>query len=167
MEQNLNHDNNEMINFYETDFIKNKNLEDFEKNKYILDVIKTSYDIDNFIKLLDDYKHNKKYVKCYLNVLNFDLIWCNSDCYIHKNIHANKTINKYLQSRIDLFNLHVTQPPILFFDDIHNFIFKFDNGRHRYANLRDLGCIKIPVLIHNKIYKKNFEYIKSSNILFL
>jgi hypothetical protein len=61
---------------------------------------------------------------------------------------------KYLGSRRDLINLRVYKPPII----VINFDgqIEFENGRNRFANLRDLGVKFMPFIV----YKEDLAEIK-------
>ena len=71
---------------------------------------------------------------------------------------------KYVQSRRDLLNLKVSRPPEIYISNYDNMFGKytefmaiyFRDGRHRFANMRDMGAVKIPVIID----KTNYELFK-------
>ena len=51
--------------------------------------------------------------------------------------------------------MKVEKPPIIYLTDNNNI--EFINGRHRFANLRDMKCIEMPFII----YKNECEIISN------
>lgn len=83
--------------------------------------------------------------------------------YIDENINKITNINKFNESYNNLINMEVFKPPQISFADTddNNEIVCFDkiifiDGRNRFSNLRNSGCIEMPFIIE-KIYKKTFE----------
>jgi hypothetical protein len=78
---------------------------------------------------------------------------------IYENIE-NKA--KYLKSRKDLLEGNILEPPKIYYNEEKELII-FENGRHIFSNLRDLGCKKIPI-ITNKNTKKVLEELENKKV---
>ena len=103
--------------------------------------------MEELLKEWEKYK-KKGYKIVIVNVNDINKLWKKTDYYIEP---YSKT-EKYINSKYDILQKKVKEPPIIHLD-INNNI-RFTNGRHRFANLRDNNVTAIPVLINQK---KEFE----------
>ena len=75
------------------------------------------------------------------NVSKIDKLWKQTMSYVDGTI-----TKKLVNSKSDILNGKVEEPPFIGFDMSDNLT--FENGRHRFANLRDSGVKTIPILIY-------------------
>jgi len=101
------------------------------------------------------------YCMFYADINKINKLWKNDNHYISRNFKKIKNQMKYINSREDLFNLKVKEPPILSFLS-NNTTISFTNGRHRFANLRDLKAKYIPVImpLHQHHLLEKIVYIE-------
>jgi hypothetical protein len=125
-------------------------------NKIIDEVLTMwrKYDLTNLNK--NDCKI--KYMIVEYSINKIDEAWKDSTLYIPTNFDAIENKGKYQQSRIDLLMGIIKDPPKLCFDSRGGF--DFVNGRHRFANLRDLGCQTIPCIIEENDQEKMDNLLK-------
>ena len=109
----------------------NKNV---KEHMYLLDIKKNKEEIKKIIKTMHQFNTVE------LNVKQVNDSWKKTTKYIPENFIDVNNQYKYLLSRKDLFNGDVVSVPEIFKNKDGNF--EFYNGRHRFANLRDLGCDK-------------------------
>jgi len=83
-------------------------------------------------------------ITCNINKINKS--WKNSSLYISTNLFDIENKQKYIQSRKDLFNMKVDKPPFIYLNENNDI--EFINGRHRFANLRDMNCIYMPFIVY-------------------
>lgn len=125
--------------------------------------ITTKIIIDNMIKY-DVNNDNEFYEKefetiiitCNINKINNS--WKKSSLYISSNILEIENKNKYIQSKNDLLNMKVEKPPFIELIDNNDVV--FIDGRNRFANLRDMNCECIPIIIYkydNEIISKLYS----------
>lgn len=83
--------------------------------------------------------------------------WKHSTSYIdnYNNLLYSNDKAKYLGSRMDLINLRVVEPPTITLNCDGQI--EFENGRNRFANLRDLGVKIMPFIV----YKEDLLEIKN------
>lgn len=144
-----------MINFYENNIVMEFNRKFIEENLYILDF---NFDTNKCIDNMSKYKNydSKNQTIILLNVEKINSSWLKSDNYINNfNLILNENVKaKYIQSRIDMINCVVKKPPYIY---MLNENIEFENGRNRFANLRDLGVKFMPFIV----YKKDLVKIKN------
>jgi hypothetical protein len=151
----MNSINNEITNFYELEemkpFLKTND------NKYILDEIIT----ERMIKLCEDkmmlHEPNPDCIISIGNIKNINNSWKNNEKYLSENYDELECKNKYLNSRINIYNNKIDKPPEIEVDNNKNITFK--DGRHRFSNFRDLEKKTIPIIIN----KNNIEIFKKNN----
>ncbi len=81
------------------------------------------------------------------------------DLYISENYEEIKYPNKYLKSKKNLLEKKIEIPPTIMYDKEKDLI-SFEYGRHRFSNLRDLGCNKIPIIVKDKETIKKIEELE-------
>jgi len=113
----------------------------------MITIFNVNFEVPNFMFYADINKINK--------------LWKNDNQYISRNFNKINNQMKYLKSRENLFNLEVKEPPILSFLS-NNTTISFTNGRHRFANLRDLKAKYIPVImpLHQHHLLEKIVYIE-------
>lgn len=84
------------------------------------------------------------------SVSKIDELWKQTDLYID-----GKITKKLVNSKRDILNGKVEEPPIIGFDTSDQLTFQ--NGRHRFANLRDSGVKSMPILIYKEDKDKFIE----------
>ena len=126
-----------MINFYETPSFKEYEKKEYEKIKYIKDVIVEQETIDYCLKKFKEYVPKKDETLRIVNVEKINnLLKKDKYMYISEIYEEIKYKNKYLNSKKDLLEKKIEIPPIIYYDKEQDLI-KFENGRHRFSNLRD------------------------------
>ena len=134
-------------------YTKNINDEFIKNNEYLL---KEYVNTDELISVIKNYKCNNYEIIEEFNIQKINNNWKKSSSYIDKydNLLYSHVKAKYLGSRRDLINLRVYKPPII----VINFDgqIEFENGRNRFANLRDLGVKFMPFIV----YKEDLAEIK-------
>jgi hypothetical protein len=99
--------------------------------------------LNNIIDLMCEFDVTERQLTIiYVDVKSIDDKWreTDPDNYISDNIQSDK----YNNSRRDLLNNKVFAPTYMSYED--DTIFVWD-GRHRFANLRDMGAIVVPIMI--------------------
>lgn len=106
-------------------------------------------------KEANDFKH----ILVNGNVNEIDKLWKKTELYIDPFSNSNK----YINSKNDIIEGKVDVPPIISINDLdeNNLELFFENGRHRFANLRDAGVKNIPIIISND----NFDLFKKLNLI--
>jgi hypothetical protein len=91
----------------------------------------------------NDYKH----IIVNGNVNEIDKLWKKTKLYIEPFSNTKK----YINSKKDIIEGKVDIPPIITINDLdeNDLELSFENGRHRFANLRDAGVKNIPIIIAN------------------
>ena len=107
-----------------------------------------SYDNEN-------YESEYKIMIIFCNINKINNSWKKSLLYITSNISELENKDKYIQSKKDLLSMKVEKPPFIYLTDDNNI--EFIDGRHRFANLRDMNCKKMPFII----YKTEYEIISN------
>ena len=81
------------------------------------------------------------------NVNQIDELWKKTELYIEPFSNTKK----YINSKKDIIDGKVDIPPIIAINDLdkNDLQLIFQNGRHRFANLRDAGVKNIPIIITN------------------
>jgi len=154
-----------MINFYEIPSFKEYEKKEYEKIKYIKDVIIEQGIIDDCIEKFKKYEPQDGEILKIVNIDKINNLWKKDKAlYISEIYEEIKFPNKYLNSRKDLLEKNITIPPKIIYDE-ENDLISFENGRHRFSNLRDLGCKEIPVIILNEDKEKIEELLKKNIIL--
>lgn len=149
-----------MINFYEIPSFKEYEKKEYEKIKYIKDVIIEQEIIDDCIEKFKKYEPQDGEILKIVNIDKINNLWKKDKAlYISEIYEEIKFPNKYLNSRKDLLEKNITIPPKIIYDE-ENDLISFENGRHRFSNLRDLGCKEIPVIILNEDKEKIEELLK-------
>jgi hypothetical protein len=146
-EQEEQQEKGELINYYETPTFK-----EYEKNtnENINDISIEPEIIDYCIEKLKKYETKKGETLKIVNIDKINNLWKkDKDKYISENYEEIKYPNKYLNSRKDLIDKKIEIPPKIMYDEKNELIL-FENGRHRFSNLRDLGCKEIPVIVTDK-----------------
>lgn len=122
--------------------------------KIIIDNM-SKYDVNN-----DNEFYEKDFetiiITCNINKINNS--WKKSSLYISSNILEIENKNKYFQSKNDLFNMKVEKPSFIELIDNNDVV--FIDGRNRFANLRDMNCEYIPIIIYkydNEIISKLYS----------
>ena len=95
------------------------------------------------------------------NVNQIDELWKKTELYIKPFSNTKK----YINSKKDIIDGKVDIPPIIAINDLDdndldksNLKLIFENGRNRFANLRDAGVENMPIIIANyqmKSFKKS------------
>ena len=93
------------------------------------------------------------------NVKNIDSSWKKDK---ENYLEPYKQTEKYYNSKVDILNEKVNIPPIIHLSGINGSI-SFQNGRHRFANLRDSGVKTIPIVIRIQ-YLKDFKKLGFVNL---
>lgn len=114
---------------------------------------------DKILKCLDlmkkyEPKPNEKII--IVNLKKINNLWKKDENYLCDDYKKIINKNKYLWSRLDLIEENIIEPPAIIYDEDDDLI-RFINGRHRFSNLRDLGCEEIPVIIIDKITLDKIE----------
>jgi len=145
------------INSYE-------NLEKQEKElENILEKEVSEEIIENCINLMDKYKPKKEEIKIYANVKKINELWKkDKSLYISKIYENIENKAKYLNSRKDLIEGNISEPPKIYYNEEKELII-FENGRHIFSNLRDLRCKKILIITDVKT-KKILEELENNKI---
>lgn len=129
--------NNECFNFYNS--IPKEDTKRLESEVFKLEF--TNEKINEILNLM------KKPNTRILDVNSIDELWKNEETYLSRQYEELLRKGKYLQSRKNLYNLKVHSPPIICLEENR---VSFINGRHRFANLRDLGVEKMPFIIEDE-----------------
>ena len=154
-----------MINFYETPSFKEYEKKEYEKIKYMEDVIIEQEIIDDCIEKFKKYKCKKGEKLKIVKIDEINNLWKkDKDKYISEIYEEIKYKNKYLNSKKDLLEKKIEIPPIIYYDEEKDLI-TFENGRHRFSNLRDLGCKEIPVIVNNNETIKKIEELEKNDII--
>lgn len=150
-----------MINFYEIPKIKESIENEVEKIKYIKDVDVDQETINYCMEKFKEYVPKKGETLKIVNVEKINNLWKkDKDMYINEIYEEIKYPLQYLKSRDNLLKKKIIEPPRIVYDEEQDLI-TFENGRHRFSNLRDLGCKEIPVIvIDNETIKKIEELEK-------
>ena len=113
-------------------------------NDIINDLIMTfkNFDLDG---KNDDMNNKLSLISIDINKLDDDWKNSNENQYISRNFSELENQKKYICSLQDIINNDVLDPPIIDIKD--NFVY-FENGRHRFSNLRDIGVKTIPILVY-------------------
>lgn len=130
-------------------FIKNM-IEGYKQS-----ISSDNYDNDEFDEV-DDFDKFNKYELFVCNINEINELWKHNEFYICDDINKLNNKYKYMQSRIDLYNNRVKYPPKVRLANLNNLKssrecikIKFNNGKNRFSNLRDMGSKYIPILIPN------------------
>ena len=130
------------INFHKTSKKENLNLENIKSRMVLQDDLKETHTlVEVDVKKLDE-------------LLQLDNVSSLAQC---KNDERFKNFYEYLET-----GLNIHSPIIVFCNDVDNkFGVHIEDGRHRFAILRDMGMKKIPVAVSNNSLKflKKFELI--------
>jgi hypothetical protein len=134
-------------NLYDLPEIKKRNQNFIDINIYLLE---TNINTNQIIDTLKQYKCKKGYTKVILDTTKVDNSWKKSKLYLtnYENLPHLNDKAKYLGSRKNLFEGNVIEPPKININDEGNV--EFENGRNRFANLRDLGVEFIPFIVCKK-----------------
>jgi hypothetical protein len=118
---------------------------DIQNKEYILNESIPYHTIMCTINKMLNYECNDYEILIMLNIKKLNDSWQLSDNYIdtYNNLSFGKL--KYINSRFDLINFNIEEPPYIYRNDTNNI--EFYNGRHRFSNLRDIGIINIPCII--------------------
>lgn len=107
--------------------------------------------IDRLMEKIDTYQTPfREYCKMKCDIQKVDALWKGSSFYIDREMKTAK----YVNSRRDLWKGRVKEPPIIEWRDGWIEIVK---GRHRFANLRDMGYKEIWILFHERDETKLLE----------
>lgn len=95
-----------------------------------------------------------------LSVKKVNKSWKNTRDYIgcFDSIKYSSSKIKMLNSKRDIIEFKVINPPYIYIDDAGNI--DFYNGRNRFANLRNANVLEMPFVIEKKDYKKLVKTIK-------
>lgn len=133
----------------------------YEVQQDVLNIVLSDQELQ---KIISNMKHNPsndhsdvKYQIINADVSKLDNLWRHSfppDLYLSPIYDELRQPLKYYNSRCDLLNHKVVTSPIISYDyDDATLLINFVNGRHRFANIRDLGGKVIPILVNkNHIY---------------
>jgi hypothetical protein len=145
---------------------ESKDFKEYYKNIIdnfdINDLKFTDENVKKYYNLLNVYK-TEKYSKiiCYIDKINNK--WKKD---VSRHIGTYDTIEDKLKycSRKDIIELNKNAllPPIAYYD-INKDSIVFINGRNRFANMRDMGAVKMPIWI-SKSDKKVFEQFVEFNL---
>jgi len=147
----------DIINFYDLPEIKKRNQKFIETNIHLL---QTNINTEQIIDTLKQYKCKKGYTKVILDTTKVDNNWKKTELYLtnYENLPYLNDKAKYLESRKNLIDGNVIEPPIININDEGNI--EFETGRNRFANLRDLGVKFIPFIIYKKELSTVFHKFK-------
>ena len=150
-----------MTNFYEIPIIKESIENKVEKIKHIKDVVVEQEIIDDCKKKLKKYKTKKGETLKIVNIEKINKLWKKDiKHYVSEIYEEIKYPLQYLKSRDNLLKKMIYEPPKIVYNEEKDLI-EITNGRHRFSNLRDLGCKEIPVIvIDNETIKKIEELEK-------
>jgi len=128
-------------------YTKNINDEFIKNNEYLL---KEDVNSDELISVIKNYKCNNYEIIEEFNIQKINNNWKKSSSYIDKydNLLYSHVKAKYLGSRRDLINLRVDKPPMIVINFDGQIV--FENGRNRFANLRDLGVKFMPFIVYKE-----------------
>lgn len=150
----------EVINFYETPSLKESEKKEYEEIKYLKDVVVEQEIIDDCIEKFKKYETKKGEMLKIVDVNKINNLWKkDKDLYISEIYEEIKYPNKYLKSKKKLLDKKIEIPPTIMYDKEKDLI-SFEDGRHRFSNLRDLGCNKIPVIVKDKETIKKIEELE-------
>jgi hypothetical protein len=143
----ISHSDDDIINFYESLEVKKRNQDFIETNIHLLQTHINTEQIINTLKL---YKCKKGYTKVILDTTKVNNNWKKSKFHLtnYENLPYLNDKAKYLGSRKNLIDGNVIEPPTIKINNEGNI--EFENGRNRFANLRDLGVKFIPFIICKK-----------------
>ena len=128
----------------------------YEDLKYIEKIEIKNDKIVKCINLMKKYKPKLNEKIIMVNLKKINDLWKKDENYLCDDYEKIINKNKYLWSRLDLIEENINEPPVIIYDEDKDLI-SFINGRHRFSNLRDLGCEEIPVIIIDKITFNKIE----------
>jgi hypothetical protein len=136
----------------------------FYKNNMIrADTLDNNKNINNILERLVNYRRRwVDDIVVWGDIDKIDNLWKDDvNYYISPNFEEIKTKEKYLNSRKDLFDMKVNEPPRITIKFTDKPIIGFTDGRHRFSNLRDMGVKKMPILIKEDKFDlfKRFDLI--------
>ena len=150
------------MNYYETPEVQEIMKKQEEELKDILEKEVSKKLLEKYVGLMEKYKPQNSEIIMNVSVKIINELWeKDKSNYISKIYENIENKGKYLNSRKNLLEGNVLEPPKIKYDKENSLII-FENGRHRFSNLRDLGCEKIPI-ITDKNTKKYLERFEKKN----
>ncbi len=163
---NLEEDNEWFEDEEELRFIMKNNHteEDYEKEiKRIMEMRGDKKEKHFYNKMKETTSKNREYELVEnVDIRIFDILWSYSDSYLSRRFEEIKQKSKYINSRRDLMKMRIDQPP--FIEVLPYGMVEILNGRNRFANMRDLGFKKIPMMMkieHVSPFLKMIDKIKN------